>query len=126
MRYPVRALFFLLTLTASVPAAEGPSLKDAPTIGLSRVLQSLGEYDKALEVIDAVLKDDAKNADLLARRADLLYLRGDWDGALKAAEDALAQKDEQFLARWVRARILFDRADFEKADAEFRWFVRTY
>jgi cellulose synthase operon protein C len=153
MRHPVCALVFLFTATLA-HAAEGPSLKDArtrwlkgnyeearglyetltkdpklkseATIGLSRVLQSQGEYDKALESIDAALKDDGKNGNLLARRADLLYLRGDWDGALKAAEDALAKVGDHLLARWVRARILFDRAEFDKADAEFRWFVRTY
>jgi len=32
----------------------------------------------------------------------------------------------QFQARWVRARIERDRGDVTKADAEFRWFVRTY
>src|SRR6185312_9746484 len=33
---------------------------------------------------------------------------------------------EQFLARWVRAQIYRDRGVMKKADAECKWFVRTY
>src|SRR5258707_5098 len=56
--------------------AKDAKLKPAATIGLSRVLQSQGEYDKALDVVDAALKDSPEHADLLARRAEVLYLRG--------------------------------------------------
>src|SRR5438067_10672635 len=154
MRHPFYALLFFVSLTAAAPAAEGPTLKDArqrwlkgnyeeakaqyetlakdaklkneAMIGLSRVLQSQGEYDKAQETIDTALKDDPKTPDLLARRADLLYFRGNWDDAFKAAEEAIAKNEDQFLARWIRAHIYFDRADFDKADAEFRWFVKKY
>jgi cellulose synthase operon protein C len=150
----VCAFVFLFATTAIVSAAEGPTLKEArqrwlkgnyeeareryetlakdakqqvaATVGISRVLQSLGEYDKALETLDAVLKDKPKEADLLARRAELLYLRGRWDDAEKAAEAALAENKDHFLARYIRARLYFDRADFDKADVEFRWFVKTY
>jgi cellulose synthase operon protein C len=101
-------------------------VKSPASIGLSRVLQTIGEYDKALEAIDAALKDDAKNPDLVARRAELLYLRGDWDEALKTAEAALAVNEDHFLARWIRAKVYWDQADFDKADAEFRWFVKKY
>jgi tetratricopeptide (TPR) repeat protein len=96
------------------------------TLGRSRALQSEGEYDKALAVVEAALKDLPKNADLNAARAEVLYLRGRWEEALKAAEQALAAKDDQFLARFVRAQVYRDRGDLDKADEEFRWFVRTY
>src|SRR5262249_34676671 len=61
-----------------------------------------------------------------ARRAELHYLRGRLDDALKAADAAVAQQDDQFLARWVRAVAYRDQGELAKADAEFRWFVRTY
>src|SRR5438309_1069725 len=52
--------------------AFGRSPKDityaAAVIGVSRSLQSQGEYDKALDVIDAALKSNNSDADLLARR----------------------------------------------------------
>jgi tetratricopeptide (TPR) repeat protein len=143
-----------LILTGAGPLLAGPTLKDArqhwlrgrheeaqeaytvlakdektrsaARLGLSRVLQSQGEYDRALAEIDAALKDDAKSAALYARRADLLFLRGRWDDAEKAIDAALTLDKEQFLARWIRAQIHRDRGDTTKADQECRWFVRTY
>src|SRR3954452_12729846 len=50
-------------------------------IGLSRTLQSRGKYDRALDVVETALKYLPKDADLLARRANLLHLRGRWDDA---------------------------------------------
>src|SRR5262245_26642677 len=48
-------------------------LRSAATVGLSRALESEGEYDKALEVVEAALKDAPKDAGLLARQAEVLY-----------------------------------------------------
>ncbi len=95
-------------------------------IGISRCLESQGAYDKALEKITGLLKDHATNAVLLSRQAELLYLRGLWTEAEKAAEAAIKANAESFSARWVRAQIYRDRGELKKADAEFRWFVRTY
>lgn len=106
--------------------AKEDKTRDAARIGLSRVAQSQGEYDKAQEIIETALKDSPKNADLQARLAEAHYLRGRWPEAEKAAETALEISKEHFLARWVRAQIYRDRGDLKKADAEFRWFVRTY
>jgi tetratricopeptide (TPR) repeat protein len=105
---------------------KDPKQKTAAIVGLSRTLESQGDYDKALEVVDAALRQDSASADLHARRAEVLYLRGRWNDAEQAAEKALALKPEQFLARWIRGQIARDRADFKRADIEFRWFVRTY
>jgi tetratricopeptide (TPR) repeat protein len=96
------------------------------TLGLSRTWESQGEYDKALQVIEAALADNAKNADLHARRAELLYLRGRWTDAEQAADKALALQPANFLAHWIRGQVARDRADTKKADTEFRWIVRTY
>ncbi len=106
--------------------AKDAKLRPAATIGLSRALESEGEYDKALEVVEAALKDMPKDANLLARHAELLYQRGRWDEAEKAANAAIDANKNQFLARWVRAQVHRDRGDMKKADAECKWFVRTY
>src|SRR5579883_1071854 len=106
--------------------AKDAKQRPAATVGLSRALESEGEYDEALEVVAAALKDHPKDASLLARQAELLYLRGRWDEAEKAANAAIEAAKDQFLARWVRAQIYRDRSDFKKADAECKWFVRTY
>src|SRR5207244_10930905 len=76
--------------------------------------------------VEARLGDPGASAELHARRAELLYLRGRWTDAEQAADKALALKPGQFLARWIRGQLARDRADFTRADTEFRWFVRTY
>lgn len=106
--------------------AKDPKQRDAAALGLGKCLQSLGRYDEAYAAIDGALKENPKNADLHARKAELLHYRGRWDEAEKTAELAIALKKDQFLARWVRAQLYRDRGDLKKADAEFRWFVRTY
>ena len=73
-------------------------------IGLSRTWESEGEYDKAAAVVDDALEGVTRDPDLLARRAELLYLRGQLDDALKAADAAIAKQDDHFLARWVRGQ----------------------
>src|SRR5260370_18367180 len=67
---------------------EDAKLRPAVAAGVSRVHQSRGDYDKALDVVEAALKDAAKDADLLARKAELLYLPGRWDHAEKPAAPA--------------------------------------
>jgi tetratricopeptide (TPR) repeat protein len=151
-----RCLLVVLVMSCAVcvARAEGPTLKEArqrrlkgnyeearvqyealakdskqkttAVVGLSRVHESLGEYDKALAVVDAALKEDAKSADLHARRAEVLYLTGRWDEADKSVASALAANPKHIGARWVQAQILRDRGDTKKAGDELRWFVRAY
>ena len=95
-------------------------------VGVSRTFRAVGEYDKALAVLDAAVKDQPKHADLLAARSDLLYALGRWDEADKDVTAALAANDAQLLARWTKARILRDRGQIDDADQAFRWVVRYY
>src|SRR5260370_6452095 len=53
--------------------------KVAASIGLSRSHESEGQYYQALAVIDAARMDRSKNPDLLARRAEIPFLRGRWE-----------------------------------------------
>jgi cellulose synthase operon protein C len=106
-------------------ARNGPQTVPA-VLGISRSLQSKGEYDQALSVVESAIAEKPDDPELQARRAELLYLRGRWDESLKSVDSALRSKPEHFLARWVRAQIYRDRADFKQADSELRWFVRTY
>jgi tetratricopeptide (TPR) repeat protein len=101
-------------------------LRAPASVGLSRAWESEGKYEKALEVVESALKDLPRDAGLLARQAEIFYLRGRWDDAETAAEKALKSQKDHFLARWIRAQIHRDRGNLKKADAEFRWFVRTY
>jgi tetratricopeptide (TPR) repeat protein len=106
--------------------AKGPKSKVAAAIGLSRVDQSQGNYDAALTTVETALKDNSKNADLLARRAELLHFTGRWEDAEKAANAALAADKNHLPARWVLIQVYRDRGDHKKADAEARWIVRYY
>ncbi len=102
--------------------------KDGPAviIGLSKSHQSEGEYDKAMRVVDAALKQQPKSPELLARRAELLYLFGRWNEAEKTAAAAIDAKDGNFLARWVQAQVLRSRGETAKADEAYRWFIQAF
>jgi len=106
--------------------AKDPKTRIPATIGLSRAWESAGEYDKALQVVTDALAADAKSTDLLARQAELLYLRGKWKDAEEAAGKALQGSKDNFLARWVRAQVYRDRGDTTAANREFVWFIRQY
>jgi tetratricopeptide (TPR) repeat protein len=106
--------------------AQSSAGRDAATIGLSRAWQSQGKYDQSLAVIDARAQQTPANADLQARRAELLFLRGRWTEADSAAHRALEHNPEHFLARWILAEVHRARGELQQAEADFRWFVRTY
>ncbi|MBM3993290.1 MAG: tetratricopeptide repeat protein [Planctomycetes bacterium] len=95
------------------------------TLGLSRALESQGEYDKAQSAVTNLLKDQPTNPALLARLGELHYLRGRFEEAEKNAEAAIKENADQFLAHWVLAQVHRDRGDLDKADTEFLWFVRA-
>jgi tetratricopeptide (TPR) repeat protein len=98
----------------------------AAFVGLAAVYRTEGDYSKSLDTLDAGLKVHADDPTLLAQRADLLFALGKWDDASKDAEAALKKQDGNFLARWVRTRILRDKGDIAAADKEVRWFVKSY
>jgi tetratricopeptide (TPR) repeat protein len=106
--------------------AKDAKQKSAAAAGLSRCYEARGEYDKALAVVDDALKADAKALGLLSRRAELLYLRGRWDEAEKAAENALAVDKQSVRARWVRLQVWRDRGELAKVKPELPWFTRLY
>src|SRR5262245_1523799 len=85
--------------------AKEPAHKAAAAVGLSRVLQSQGQYEQALAAVEAGLAGAPKDATVLARKADLLYFLGRWDDALRSAETALTAQKNNFLARWTRLRV---------------------
>jgi tetratricopeptide (TPR) repeat protein len=97
----------------------------AAAIGLSRAWESEGKSETALQVIDDAIKAGA-SADLHARRAELLCRAGNAAGAGDAVSAALKLDEDHFAARWLKACLDRDRGEYDKADAEYRWFVRTY
>jgi len=102
-----------------------PATRVAAAIGLSRCHESDGDAEKARTTIDEARKA-GDSADLWARAAELQRAASDWDSAASAAEKAIHLQTDHFSARWTRAQLYRDRGEYAKADAEFRWFVRTY
>jgi cellulose synthase operon protein C len=96
--------------------------RNAAAVGLSRSFQSQGEYDKALDAVETALKD----ADLLARKAEVLYLRGRWKDAITAADAAVAANPKQFNAHWVLVEAYRDQGEMKKAQDAVLWFLRAY
>jgi cellulose synthase operon protein C len=103
-----------------------PKTADGAALGIARTWVAEGNTDKALSTISDAIRKSPKSADLLAFRAELKFESGQWDDAKKDADDAIAINADHFLGRWVRARLMRDRGELEKVDAEMRWFVRTY
>jgi cellulose synthase operon protein C len=95
-------------------------------VGFAALNRTEGEYSKALDALDAGLKIHADDPTLLAQRADLFFSLGKWDDAGKDADAVLKKQEANFLARWVRTRILRDRGETVAADKEVRWFVKAY
>ena len=100
-----------------------PASKSKAAIGLADALDSQGNYDEADAALTKALEADAKNPDLLARRADLALRRGRWDEADALAKESLAAKDDHLLARWVEARLLEKRGDLKAAKESWAWFL---
>lgn len=107
-------------------AKKDAKLAPLAAAGVARTFREVGDYDKAVETLDAAVKATPDHPELLAARADLLYDLGRWDAAEKDADGAIAKKDNQLSARWTKARLLRDRGNLDAADKAFRWVVRHY
>lgn len=105
--------------------AKDAKTRHTATLGLSKALESQGEYDKAEAVIEALRKTTPKDADLLARHAELHYLRGRFEESRGLAEAALKENADHFLAHWVLGQTFRDSGNIDKADEHFLFLVRA-
>ena len=69
---------------------KNPKTRFAATLGLSKALEIQGEYDKAQQVIESLLKEEPKKSGLFARLAELHHTLGRFEEAEKDAHAALA------------------------------------
>ena len=107
-------------------AKKDAKLAPLAAIGTAQTFREVGEFEKALDTLNAAAKATPENPDVLAARADLLYELGRWDDAEKDADAAIAKKENQLRARWTKARVLRERGSLDDADKAFRWVVRHY
>ena len=104
--------------------AKAPDLKPADRatigLGLADALLSQGQTDKALTTLKAIAPP---SADAQAKVAEVLFNRGDWDGAATSAKAARAIKDDHLLARWVEARLLEAQGKLADEGKDWKWFI---
>ncbi len=105
-----------------------PAVRDALALGRADCLAATGEPDQAIAGLRAVAEaaekaKEADDPDVWARLADLLFSRGDWEGAEAATIRALGVKADHLLGRWVQVRTLEARGRREEADRACKWFV---
>lgn len=102
-------------------AEADPRLKPAAAVGVCRALRAEGRADDALAALAGI-----DHPDVRAERSDLLFSLGRWEEADKEADAALADKEDQLLARWTKARVLRDTGRTAEASDAVRWVVRYY
>jgi len=89
----------------------------APRIALGRAdcLASQGETAAAAAALREALKAKPADPDLNARLAELELAAGRWGPAAALAAEARKADADHLLARWVEARLLEARGEFDKA-----------
>ncbi len=97
--------------------------KAAAVIGLSRALESQGQYKEAITRLTEIAQPSAA---ILAEAARLQFTIGRLEEAASSCEAALKADADQPLAHLVLARLSTEAGDLKKANEAFRWFVRFY
>ncbi len=96
------------------------------TLGLSESLEARGLWDAAVGVVRDALEQQPDDPALLARLAELQFLRGDYAAAEQTAAAALRHDGDQLRARLVQAHVFTETGRLDAALTEYRWFVRYY
>ncbi len=95
-------------------------------IGLSRALESQGNIVEATRLLKTSCNDRAKNADLVARYAELLFAQGQFDEAQKQVDRSLKINTDQMTARLIQAHLWRETGRIKEAGSGYVWFVRYY
>ena len=103
-----------------------PALKVGLALYKAESQASQGEYGKAIDGLKSAAAGEPKNADLVARLADLYLTRGERQAAEAAMLQAKKLDPDHLQARWVEGRLMELRGDLEKAVSAWKWFVDRY
>ncbi len=95
-------------------------------ISQSRCYRAEGNWKPATDVLLKASQDFPQSAEVWAELADAQLRQGRFQEAERAVEKALEINEELPFARLVRADLWADTGRLEKADDEYRWFVRYY
>ncbi len=106
--------------------ADDSQTQIAVTLGLSEVHESVGRWEDATDVVAKAIESFPKNADLVARLAELQFRRGQYTDAEKTARQALKFDANHLRARLVLADTLAETGRIKEALDGYVWFVRYY
>ena len=95
-------------------------------IGLSRAYQSLGQWKRAIAVLESAVKTHPRDPRLPARLAEVRFRLGRYQQAERAARAALKLDADQPLARLILADVYTETGRIAKADKAYGWFVGYY
>ena len=106
----------LFSLEVGAIAADSPVTK----IAVAHEHFQKGRYGEALEVLDSVTKDEAKDLNavgLVKARCEALLAQGERDAAEMVVNDAIAVHEDAAELHGLLAKIHFERGRYDAADA---------
>ena len=101
------------------PLAKDRRFGALASLRLAGIAQIEGRPEDALQIIDATLTTQPKNATVLAAKADLLRQQRKFDDATKVADQALAVNPASTEAHFVRGRALMAQGRLDQAEQAF-------
>ncbi len=107
-----------------------PDLSDTDRIavwlGQSRVHEETGRWEEAEETITAALSAQPKSPALLARQAELCFLRGRYVQARELAQAGVDQDSQHVHSRLILAHALAELGQLDEAAKAYQWFIQYY
>ncbi len=95
-------------------------------LGQSRVQEETGRWEDAEETITAALTAQAKSPALLARHAELNFLRGRYTQARELAQAGVDQDSQHVHSRLILAHALAELGQLDEAAKAYQWFIQYY
>ncbi len=92
----------------------------------SRLEQAEGEWVKARECLESEMLAKLKSPQIIARRAELSYLTGDYATSEKLAQEALKAENNLPLAVLVQGHVYAETGRLKEAEINYRDLVRFY
>ncbi len=107
---------------ADLPAAD----RIAVWLSQSRVQEETGRWEEAEETITTALVAQPKSPALLARHAELCFLRGRYVPARELAQAGVEQDSQHVHSRLILAHALAELGQLDEAAKAYQWFIQYY
>lgn len=100
--------------------------REAAAVGLSRCYESLGDIERAADVLDRTIDELPGAHDARARRAELSLQRGLIERAREDCTRVLQASPDHLLARWIQLQLDLVSGDIQPALKGAEWFVQRH